>query len=793
MMAIRDICTFVDKTAGTLGHNREALISILQAVQTEYNYLPEAALVHVSEVTDTSISDIVGVASFYAQFRLKPAGKHVIRMCHGTACHVKGSAFIEDALRRTLKIDGNSDTDPDNMFTIEPVACLGCCTIAPAFQIAGRNYGHLEPNKIPELIEEIRASVSAQSQGQNTSGWRRWDTNAGRHSNNRQEARIILDSCCRAIGTGEVADAVDRMVGRTSAAATVRPVSCSGLCHQSPVLEIAVPGKKTVTYSRVTPMQAEQIVRDHFRPSSPIGALRRAWSNVVDRLVEPSTDQPVIVEPPQPVGDSSPTDFIGRQVRVAMEDSGIFPPLSLDEYRGHRGFEAFQRARTMPGEDLVDMITKSGLRGRGGAGFPTGVKWGRVRAAANSPKYIICNGDEGDPGAFMDRMLLESFPYRVLEGMMIAAHAVGAQEGILYVRAEYPQAISAINEAIRRMQQADLLNCADNPLVLRVVQGAGAFVCGEETALIASLEGYRGMPHLRPPYPATKGFRNSPTLVNNVETYSLIPWIVRNGSEAFASIGTQSSKGTKVFSVSGKVARGGLVEVPMGSTIRQVVEEIAGGALPGRQFKAVLIGGPSGGCVPASLASTPIDYEALKQVGAMMGSGGLVVLDNTDCMVDIARYFLGFLHKESCGQCSSCRIGTQRIYEVLDRLCSGGGRPGDIEKLEELANHVSISSLCGLGQTAPNPVLTSLRYFRDEYQAHIEGRCPAGVCRALVSYTITDQCIGCTLCAQGCPVSAIPADPFRRHAINQNLCTQCDACRLICPEHAIEIVPRVKS
>jgi NADH-quinone oxidoreductase subunit F len=450
----------------------------------------------------------------------------------------------------------------------------------------------------------------------------------------------------------------------------------------------------------------------------------------------------------------------------------------------------YQLSAIMPGE-IISLIEHSGLRGRGGAGFPTGQKWRVVGKQPGDTKCVICNGDEGDPGAFMDRMILESFPYRVIEGLAIAALAVGAHEAIFYIRHEYPQALrrvrAALAECERRGWLGDHLLGSDYPLRLSVKEGAGAFVCGEETALIASVEGRRGMPRLRPPFPAESGLWGKPTLINNVETLALVPWIVRHGAEAFAAIGTATSKGTKAFALAGKIRRAGLIEIPMGTTIRQIVEDIGGGTEEGRKFKAVQIGGPSGGCIPARLADTPVDYESLRDIGAIMGSGGLVVLDDTSCMVDIARYFLQFTQNQSCGKCTFCRIGTKRMLEILDRLCAGKARRQHLEELERLAPQVSAGSLCGLGKTAPNPVLTTLRYFRDEYEAHLQGRCPAGKCMALIHYRVTTDCTGCTLCAQHCPVDAIPMMPYARHKIDDVKCTRCDTCRQVCPHGAIEV------
>jgi NADH-quinone oxidoreductase subunit F len=550
------------------------------------------------------------------------------------------------------------------------------------------------------------------------------------------EIRIGLGSCGVASGGEAVRDALVR------AGATVKTVGCNGMCYREPLVEVVEADGRVATYGNVTPEMARSIVRRHDGQA----------------------------EPPAP-----------PKQRIVLENCGIVDPLNIDDYLGRDGY----RALTMSPEEVIATISESGLRGRGGAGFPTGRKWALGRAQAGDVKYVICNGDEGDPGAFMDRLVLESDPHRVLEGLAIAAYAIGAAEGYLYIRAEYPLAVHHIRAAIREAAGRGLLG----GLHLEVREGAGAFVCGEETALIQSLEGKRGMPKLRPPYPVERGFRGRPTVINNVETLASVPWIIRHGAGAFAALGTPNSRGTKVFALAGKINRGGLIEVPMGITIREVVEDIGGGIKNGRAFKAVQLGGPSGGCIPARLADTPIDYDALAQTGAIMGSGGLVVLDDRDCMVDIARFFLKFTQAESCGKCTFCRIGTKRMLEILERLCEGKGRPDDLEKLETLADYVGRGSLCGLGQTAPNPVLTTLRYFRDEYEAHLrERRCPAGRCPALIRYRVTANCIGCTLCAQACPVGAIAYRPYEKHEVDDQLCTRCDMCRQACQDDAIEVV-----
>ena len=556
------------------------------------------------------------------------------------------------------------------------------------------------------------------------------------------------------------------------------------------MIEVAIPGKPRAFYADLTPAQASALVRSHFSPRNLFRRAAHLWTQTLDAFLtggSATVDRHAMSERAPSVAA-----FLGRQVHLATENFGHVDPLDLDEYLAHRGFYALRLAlNELKPESIVETIERSGLRGRGGAGFPTGTKWRIVQRQPGNTKYVICNGDEGDPGAFMDRMILESFPFRIIEGLAIAAVAAGAHEGIFYIRHEYPLAVKRVRAAIAEMEKrgwlGDHLLGSDYPLRLSIMEGAGAFVCGEETALIASIEGERGMPKLRPPFPAESGLWEKPTLINNVETLALVPWIIRNGAANFAAIGTEKSKGTKVFALAGHVQRGGLIEVPMGTTIREIVEEIGGGVPTGRRFKAVQIGGPSGGCVPARLADTSVDFESLREVGAIMGSGGLVVLDNTTCMVDIARYFLQFTQEQSCGKCTFCRVGTRRMLDILEKLCAGKAQKAHLDELERLAVQVGAGSLCGLGKTAPNPVLTTLRYYRDEYEAHLRGECPAGKCAALITYRVNDNCTGCTLCAQHCPVNAIPPTPYNRHFIKLDLCTRCDSCRQVCPHHAIDV------
>jgi NADH-quinone oxidoreductase subunit F len=774
----------VDDAIAEIGRGPEATIPLLQAVQKVYRYLPEPALRRIAERTDISAARIEGVASFYTQFRRIPMGEHLISVCVGTACHVKGAGVLHDAIARHLGIPEGHDTDPDRRFTLAKVACLGCCTLAPVLQIDGITFGHVTPERVPQVIRDFLESERRR-------GDRGERARAATPGPQIGEIRITLDTCCIARGSGHVYEALLDTVAETSAPAVVRGVGCTGMSYLTPLVTVVEPDGTQAIYAGVTPEDAEAIVLHHFPPQGALERVGKTVSRFLDRLLTDDAWDP-LGRHAVDVRDPPIAEFLGPQTHIATEHSGRVRPTDLDQYLEQDGIQALDAClRNNAPEETIETIAAAGLRGRGGAGYPTARKWRQVRDAPGSPKYIVMNGDEGDPGAFMDRMMLESYPYRILEGIAIAAAAVGAEEGFLYIRAEYPLAVQRVSEAIRRMEEAgylgdDILGTGRR-LSLRIMQGAGAFVCGEETALLESIMGRRGMPRFRPPYPAHEGLWGKPTLVNNVETYALVPWIVRHGPEAFAALGTERSKGTKVFALAGKVARGGLIEVPMGVTIRQVVDEIGGGVPGGLALKAVQIGGPSGGCVPDHLAHVPVDYEALLEVWAMMRSGGMVVLDESDCMVDIARYFLSFTQDESCGRCTPCRVGTRRMLDILTRLCEGEGRDGDIEALESLAHYITRASLCGLGKTAPNPVLSTLRYFREEYEAHIEGTCPAGRCKALIAYTINDECIGCTRCAQHCPAEAIEMRPYEQHEIDPEKCVRCDTCRQICPVDAVEV------
>ena len=546
---------------------------------------------------------------------------------------------------------------------------------------------------------------------------------------------------------------------------------CQGFCEQGPLVIIYPEG---TFYTHVQEADVPEIVSEHL-----------IKGRIVNRLLfkEPLTSQSV--------PDYADIDFYKKQHRLVLKNCGHINPDSLEEYIGADGYEGLAKVLlTMTPEQVVEEMKKTGLRGRGGGGFPTGMKWGFCQKSPGPKKYIICNADEGDPGAFMDRSLLEGDPHAILEGMIIGAYAIGADEGYIYCRAEYPLAIKRLKQAIAQAEEAGLLGenilGTDFNCTIHIKEGAGAFVCGEETALMASIEGKRGMPRPRPPFPAIKGLWEKPSNINNVETFANIPYIFRVGAEEYAKLGTEKSKGTKVFALTGKINNTGLAEVPMGITMREIIFEIGGGILGGKKFKAVQIGGPSGGCIPEQLLDTPIDYDSLIAAGAMMGSGGLVVMDEETCMVDVAKFFLNFTQSESCGKCTPCREGTKRMLEMLEKITDGKGEEGDIEKLEKLAASVKAGALCALGQTAPNPILSTLRYFRDEYEAHIkEKRCPAGQCHHLLSYKITDACKGCGLCAKNCPVDAISGEPKQKYVIDAAKCIKCGVCMTKCPFKAI--------
>ncbi|MBR3262899.1 MAG: NADH-quinone oxidoreductase subunit NuoF [Lachnospiraceae bacterium] len=581
--------------------------------------------------------------------------------------------------------------------------------------------------------------------------------------------RVVVGqgSCGIAAGAGKVYNALASLRANPSDF-SLETTGCIGMCFLEPIVDLYEGEDLKARLVHVAEGDAEKIVN-------------AVLQNNLEELK------------PMMISDDD-ASFLSQQTRIALRNCGIIDPTDINSYKAKDGYKALEKVlKTMTPEEVIEEIKVSGLAGRGGAGFPTWFKWNAARGSEGDEKYLICNADEGDPGAFMDRAVIESDPHNLIEGMLIAAYAIGASEAIVYVRAEYPLAIIRLENAIAQAKTEGIIGDdimgSGFSCKFRYMAGAGAFVCGEETALIESLEGKRGMPRLKPPFPAAAGYKMKPSNINNVETFANVAWIINNGGEAFAAMGTEGSKGTKVFALTGKVKRGGLVEIPMGATLRHVIFDIGGGIREDKKIKAVQMGGPSGGCIPERLLDTVIDYKALSATGAIMGSGGMVVMDESTCMVGMAKFFLDFTSKESCGKCVHCRIGTRRMLEILTRIVEGNGKDGDIELLEELCNAIKDGALCGLGQTAPNPVLTTIRYFRDEYEAHInDKKCPAGECMDLLHYRIDpEKCKGCTMCARNCPVKAISGETKKPHVIDESKCIKCGHCMTLCKFDAISV------
>ncbi|NPV71371.1 MAG: 4Fe-4S binding protein [Firmicutes bacterium] len=788
-------------------HGRKAtnLVAILQDVQAEYRYLPEEVLAYVATALRIPPSVVFGVATFYSQFSLSPKGKYVIKVCDGTACHVRGSDHVCYAIKQAAGLKDDEITTQDLKLTVEPVACLGACGLAPAVMVNDVEvHGQMTPEEGKKLVESLLKREDG-PQEQSTEGpssqpvtfkiSRKGDLVASAEkaesAMRSEKARILVcaETACVANGSLKVYEEIRRIVASRGLLADVSLVTegpraagkvgvvkagCHGYCQIGPLVKIE-PG--SVMYIKVKPEDAEDIVGKTIEKNE-----------IVERLLykDPATGKVARSE--------SEIPFYSGQKKIVLRTCGLIDSEDIEEYIAIGGYQGLAKALTeMMPERVIEEVTASGLRGRGGGGFPTGKKWQFARQSKGDKKYVVCNADEGDPGAFMDRSVLEGDPHRVLEGMMIAGYAVGADEGYIYCRAEYPLAVKRFRKAIADAEGSGLLgdNILGTGFSFRVTlkEGAGAFVCGEETALLQSIEGKRGMPRPRPPFPAVSGLWGKPTLINNVETYANVPYIIANGAKAYNKYGTAKSAGTKTFSLAGQVARTGLIEVPMGMTLREVVFGIGGGMRRERPFKAVQIGGPSGGCLTKDHLDLPLEYEALTSVGAMVGSGGLVVVDDGTCMVEMAKFFMGFVQSESCGKCVPCREGTKRMLDLLKKITEGKATEQDVDLLYETAMNVKNSALCGLGKTAPNPVLTTMKYFRDEYMAHVrERRCPAGVCKALVKYGIeASRCKGCGVCAKACPAGAISGEIKKPYVIDQDACTKCGTCVEKCKFGAIGV------
>jgi len=749
-----------------------SLIGVLQDVNRDMQYLPEDALRTVSQRLGVPLSRVFHVATFYNAFSLFPRGKHTVKVCMGTACHVRGAPRILDEISRCLDV-GAGGTTPDGEFTLETVNCLGACALGPVVVVDDHYY-----KATPATIDKLLSDAKAGKLGGGMPVPVPEDLLKSKIDFAALAARSpVVAVCggtgCQAYGCEVVANALQDALAKFGVLEHVRflKTGCHGFCERGPIVAVR---PEDIFYQKVSPEDVPEVV-----------ARTVLRGEVIDRLCyhDSGTGAAITNEHDIP--------FYAGQQRIVLGDNEHVSPDRIDDYIALGGYEALARALKMTPDEIIDDITRSGLRGRGGGGFPTGKKWRTCRDARGDIKYVICNADEGDPGAYMDRSLLEGNPHRVLEGMIIGAFAIGSPEGHVYVRDEYPLAVKNIILAIEQARQRGFLGTnilgSGFDFDVRVSRGGGAFVCGESTALMASLEGKAGEPRAKYIHTVESGLWEKPSNLNNVETWANVPLIISRGVDWYTSIGTEGSKGTKIFSLVGKIANTGLVEVAMGVTLRKMIFDIGGGIPDGRKFKAVQTGGPSGGCLPESQLDLPVDFDELTKAGSMMGSGGMIVMDDRSCMVDVAKYFLGFLSNESCGKCVPCREGVVRMYEIVDRITRGEGHPSDIDLLEELSVGVEDASLCALGSTAPYPVLSTLRYFRDEYDAHIlDKRCPAGVCKALVTYSIDEEkCTGCTACARKCPAGCISGEKKALHAIDSSKCIKCGVCADTCKFEAV--------
>jgi len=796
----------VDNIVERYGAEKQFSLAVLQDIQKTYNYLPREALDRIAERLGVSRGEIYRLATFFAAFSLQAKGDYVCKVCLGTACHVRGSPRLLEALKRELGIEAG-ETTADGKFTLEAVRCLGACALAPVLVVNEEPHGHMTSDKVARLIaglsereaekaEVAQRPVSAdllsapreerkvkRSRIESVDALEKLRTHLQEGSQAQAEdgatITVGMGTCGISAGAREVVRAIQAELDAKEIEAQVRAVGCIGMCHMEPLVDIQQGDGPRFTYAKVTPKKVKRIIEEHVMQ----GQVVDDW---VFGKIPMDDESGVCCYADKP--------FYGKQLRYVMRNCGLIDPRKIEEYIAAGGYRALGKAlSSMTAEEIIEEVKKSGLRGRGGAGFPTGRKWDSAYRAEGDVKYVVANGDEGDPGAFMNRSLMEGDPHAIIEGMIIGAYVLDAREGDIYVRDEYPLAVENLRIALDQARQYGLLGedilGSGFDFDIQIVRGAGAFVCGESSALMQSLEGKVGEPRPKHVHATERGLWDRPTILNNVETWANVPLIINRGADWYASIGVEKSKGTKTFCLTGQIQKTGLIEVPMGITLREIVYDLGGGVPEGRTFKAIQTGGPSGGCIPARLLDLKVDYESLTEAGSMMGSGGMVVMDDRTCMVDVARFFLDFLKEESCGKCAPCREGIRRMLEILTRITEGRGTMKDVEQLEKTAWMVKQGSLCQLGKSAPNPVLSTLKYFRDEYVAHVEEkRCPGGVCRELITYTIdAEKCTGCRLCARNCPQDAISGEKKEPHVIDQELCIRCGVCRDACRFDAVVV------